>query len=129
MNLPALTILTLCLSLSSCAFQPSSTTQAPLKFVNESFCTVQLAFKARLLKTPDYRIPGNTVCKLEKDELLQVVGLEKGMAKVRNEAGFTGYISDRYFKTNLFYDAWKSGYYARLHDRERIEKTFTATQE
>lgn len=129
MKLPALMILTLCLSLSSCAFQPSSTTQAPLKFVNESFCTVQLAFKARLLEKPDYRIPENTVCKMEKDELLQVVGFEKGMAKVRNEAGFTGYISDRYFKTNLFYDAWKVEYYARLRDRQNIEKTFTATQD
>lgn len=85
----------------------------PDKFVNDNFCTVEIAYKARILKSPKYNLPDNTLSTVKKGDMIQTVGFEKGYAIVQTSEG-TGYISEQYFHTTIFYDIWKNNYYRSL---------------
>lgn len=91
--------------LCTCTFAPPAY-YAKNQFINEDSCIVEMAFKARILKKPGSVNDSNTLAKVNKNQILFVSGFEKGYAIV-NFMGTRGYISERYFKENIFYQHWK----------------------
>ncbi len=85
----------------------------PEGFVNDNFCTVEIAYKARVLKSPKYNLSDNTLSTVNRGDMIKAVGFEKGYAIVQTPEGI-GYISEQYFHTTIFYDIWKNNYYRSM---------------
>ncbi|MGK7396741.1 MAG: hypothetical protein ACNS62_19345 [Candidatus Cyclobacteriaceae bacterium M3_2C_046] len=64
---------------------------------------------------PSYFSKDNTLAKLDRNEMVYVVGYERGFAKVKYN-GLEGFISDQYFKDNIFYATWKEQYFMTFND-------------
>ena len=80
------------------------------KFFNEKYVVVPLAYKANVMNAPGFYSEDRITAKLNKDDLVTVIGYEKGYAKVMVN-GQTGYISEQYFRDTPYYDFWKQQYW------------------
>lgn len=91
---------------SSCSMYQNIKPLAKNNYFNDDQVVVSVAFKANVYQFPGQYDTQTIVAQLNKDDIVIAIGFEKGFIKVLVN-GKTGFISEQYFKSSIFFDAWK----------------------